>query len=207
MQRTSTHYNGRAYQSGKRVNVGSQHGGYLSQKHIPNHPAADPRQCTEEDRCDWTGVKCEGLLRPRYGKQAQAGGVEQQDRAVQPIDERVPEECYDARKHGDGDIPPVADRRGWKGSDHDVPRNTARVSRREAQDQDAEEIEPVLDGFGRAAEREDERSGQVEHRQHSAQGVLDTCRDHADSHACAATTIASTPARKVGWMTGAKRGL
>ena len=61
----------------------------------------------------------------------------------------------------------------------------------------------------RAAERENERAAKIEgHQQRVHQDVLvDDHRLYADSQACAATTSASTPVFKVGWITGAKRGL
>jgi hypothetical protein len=91
----------------------------------------------------------------------------------------------------------------------DGPRrmSPAGVSRGGAQHQNAEKIKPVLDGFRRAAEREDQCSRQVEPRQQGGQRVFAASRDHGESHACAATTIASTPACKVGWITGANPGL
>jgi len=200
-------HDGRTYQGGQGVDVGSQHGGYFLHKNIANHSPANPRQRTEQNCGDRASVKGQRLLRTCDGKEGQPGSVEQQDGAAQTVDERIPEERDDACEHGDGEIRPVADRRGRNGSDHDVPRNAARVPRREAQHQDAEEIKPVLDGFGRTTEREHERSGQVEYSQQRGQRMFKSRGDHADIHACAATTTASTPASKVGWMTGAKRGL
>ena len=209
MQRASTHNNGCAYQSGESVDIGSQHRGDLPDEHVAHDPAADPRQRAEQNGRHWTDVKRQRFIRARGDEKAEPGGVEQQDRAAQPIDQGIPEKGDRARKDGNGNIFPIAHSRRRNGSDHDVPGNAARVSRREAEDQDAKEVKFVFDSFGRTAESKDECSCQVEHRQQRIGKIrFDGGRlDQGDSQACAATTIASTPAFKVGWITGAKPGL
>jgi len=209
MQRTPTHNNRCAYQSGESVDIGSQHRRDLPDQHVAHHPAADSRQRAKQNGRDRTDVKRQRFISARHHEKAETSGVEQQDRAAQPIDQGIPEKGDRARKDGNGNVFPIFYRRRRNGSDHDVPGNAARVSGREAEDQDAEEIKLVFDGSGRATEGEDECSGQVEYRQQRIGKMrIDGGRlDQGDSQACAATTIPSTPACKVGWMTGAKPGL
>ncbi len=209
MQRTPTHNNSCAYQSGESVDIGSQHRGDLPDEHVAHYPAADPRQRAEQNGRDRTDVKRQRFICAGGDEKAETSGVEQQDRAAQPIDQGIPENGDRARKDGNGNVFPIVDSRRRNGSDHDVPGNAARVSGREAEDQNAKEIELVFDGFGRTAEGEDECSCQVEYRQQRIGKMrIDGGRlDQRDSQACAATTIASTPAFKVGWITGANPGL
>src|ERR1700730_14400117 len=126
-----------------------------------------------------------------------------------------------------GDGPPIADCSRRNGSDENVAGNPARGPCGKREHEHPEQVEPVLDPGHRSPEREHERAAEIEtyrerddHRDssgdHSAQ-----CRPtvahaegnrtgrvaHADSQACAAATSASTPVSRVGWMTGAKRGL
>jgi hypothetical protein len=165
----------------------------ISRTSIAHHAAADPRQRTEQNGRDGTDVKRQCFFGARRDEKGETGGVEQQHRAAQLVDQGIPEEGNHARKDGDGKIAPVIDRRGRNGSDHDVARNAARVSRCEAQDKNAKEIELMLDGLGRAAEGEDEGAREVEDRQQSIGKMrIDGCDlHHADSQACAATTMAT----------------
>jgi hypothetical protein len=165
MQRTPTHNNGCAYQSGESVDIGSQHRGDVADQHVAHDPAADSRQRAKQNGRDRTDVKRQSFISARDDEKTETSGVEQQDRAAEPIDQGIPEKRDRARKDGNGNILPIVHRRRRNGSDHDVPGNATRVSGREAEDQNAKEIKFVFNSFGRAAESEDECSCQVEYRQ------------------------------------------
>ena len=209
MQRACADNDGCADESGERVDIRSQHSRNFSYEHIPNHSAADPRQSAEKNGRDRTDMERQRFIGARRDKKGEAGGIEEQDRAAQPVDQGIPEERDHAGKDGDGEICPIIYRRRRNGSDHDVPGNSAGVSRRKAENQNAKEIQFMLDGLGCPAEGEDECSCKVEYGQQriGQMGIDGSHLHHADSQACAATTMASTPAFKVGLITGAKRGL
>ena len=98
---------------------------------------------------------------------------------------------------------------GGTDADKQVAGNPACVPRREGKHHQTEQIEFALDTGCCAAECEDERTEQIERNQKRARQVLSVNQNvvHDASHACAATTRAFTPVSRVGWITGAKRGL
>ena len=153
--------------------------------------------------------KASALPAPETAKRRQSGGIEHQHGAAQPVDDSIPKERNQPGKHGNGDISPVADSRWWNRSNHQIARDPARIACREGQYQNTKQIEPVPHRSRRSAERKHERAAKIERHQQSVDHdvLVDDHQAYIDNQACAATTSASTPVSKVGWITGAKRGL
>ncbi len=110
-------------------------------------------------------MKRQCFTRARNRKECQSGGVEDQYRAAQPVDDSIPIERNQPGKDRDSDVSPVADGRGWNRPDHQIARDPTGIARGERQNQHPEEIEPVLDPGGSAAQRENEGATKIESNQ------------------------------------------
>jgi len=87
------------------VELSPQHSWYFHHKDVAHHAAPDSCQHAEQYRCNWSGVKCQGLPRTRYRKERQSGGIEHQHRAAQAIDHsvQVPVLSLDSEGHNFAD--------------------------------------------------------------------------------------------------------
>jgi hypothetical protein len=90
-----------------------------------------------------------------HGEERQSPSVEQEDGVAPPVDAGKPAEGQHARQKGNGQISPVADRCGRDRANQQIAGDTSEIPRHERQHQNAEQVEPALDGSGGTAERED----------------------------------------------------
>lgn len=85
MQRVSADNRGGADERGESIDICSQHRRNLPYQYIADHSAPDPGQRAEENGRDRARVIRKSLIRARGDEEAEPGGVEQQNRAAQPV--------------------------------------------------------------------------------------------------------------------------
>ena len=78
---------GRADQRGEGIDIRAQHSRYFPEQDIAHHAATDAGERAEENRPDRTDVVRECFIRAGGHEEAETGGVEQQHRAAQLVDE------------------------------------------------------------------------------------------------------------------------
>jgi hypothetical protein len=154
----------RAGQGGEGVKIGTQHGGDLGQEHVAGHPSADPGHDAEKRRHDGIEPESERLFRASNREESQPRGVEKEHRAAHPVDGGGPPEGEGSNEQRNRQITPVADRRRRHCADHQVASDAPGITRRKRQDQNPEQIEPVLDPRRRTAQREDKGTDEIEHQ-------------------------------------------
>ena len=82
-----------------------------------------------------------------------------------PVNAGKPVEGNHAGKQRDRQIAPIADRRRRHRADQQVASDAPGIARRNRQDQNPEQIEPVPDPRRCTAQREDKSTDEVEHQQ------------------------------------------
>ena len=178
-------------------------------ENITQHSASNSSQHPHNRSHHWIESGGQRFLRTGDGEQSQAGAIEQQHRPAVHVDFGIPEKYHQASQQTDAQITPVVYGCRWNGADQQVSGNPPCVPCREGKHHQAEQIELALDARCCTAECEDECTQQVERDQKRAREVFSVNQNvvHDANQACAATTRAFTPVSKVGWITGANRGL
>ena len=110
-----------------------------------------------------SGVEAVGqrLLGAGHGEEAEACGVEQQDRRLQPADQVGGEEAQKAGGDGDGEVAPVGDGGRRHGADHQVAGDAAGDGSRPGDHQHAEQVEAPPHAAGGAADGEHESGAEI----------------------------------------------
>jgi hypothetical protein len=103
----------------------------------------------------------QGLLGPGDGKQAEARGVEHEDRRAQPVDHVRREEPENTRRRRRREIAPVHDGRRRHGADQQVARQPAGDPGQPGNDQHPEQVQLLAHAPRGAADREHEGGGQI----------------------------------------------
>ena len=157
----------RAGQGGDGVKIGAQHGGDFGQR---ARRASCRRRSRSACRASAASDRAAARRRAPFARRQPRRAPAPRRRTAAPG--CAAGRCWRVATEGDQpgeqrnrQIAPVADRRRRHRADQHVAGDAAGIARRERQDQHPEEIEPVPDPRHRAAEREDEGAGEIEHQQ------------------------------------------
>src|SRR5262249_17763616 len=189
----------------QRVDLLGEDDGDTIEQHVAQHAAADRGRGAEDDRGLDVGAVGERLVGPGDGEEAQAERVEEVDRVLEALDPGAGPDRHRRGQGGARQVPPVRDAGGRDGTEAKVAHDAAAARRHVSGHVGAEQVESSLAGRGGAADGERERPEEIHQDE---QRVLHRAPvPQTESHASAATAIASTPVLRVGCRTGAKWGL
>ena len=162
---------GGAEQGRHGVELAAQHLRHLTGEDVAQDAAADRGDPADQDGGHRAGTDPERLERAGDGEDGQAGGIQDADEAGDALHAGVEHEGDHAGDAGRGDQPPVAEAdRGHDADEHVAEHPTAQRGRA-GQDEDAEQVEPLLHRDQAAGQREDEHPDEVEDQLQL--GVLD----------------------------------